>query len=429
MRNRSFLLVLSVLFSALALIWIGCGDRFGLFQPTDEADLSEQIMGTVQPAGKIIPGRYIVVLNRGASPGDVLRTHGLAAEHIFEAALNGFSATIPAARLAALQRNPRVAYVEADQEVTAFGQTLPAGVDRIDADLNGTAKINGMDEQVNVDIAIIDTGIELLHPDLNVYKNVTFVKGTKNGNDDNGHGTHVAGIAAAKDNSAGVVGVSPGARLWAVKVLDRNGNGYMSGVIKGVDYVTANASYIDVANMSLGGGISSALNTAIYNSVAKGVVYAVAAGNSGTDAANTSPASSPDVLAVSAIVDTDGKCGGLGTETSYGADDTFAAFSNFGSVVDIAAPGMNIYSTYKGRTYATMSGTSMASPHVAGAAGLYVARNGKPTSSAGAATVRSAIIIAGAPQAPLCPIDASGSGGFTGDPDSYPEPMVNAKSL
>jgi subtilisin family serine protease len=256
------------------------------------------------------------------------------------------------------------------------------------------------------------------------------VKGTKNGNDDNGHGTHVAGIAAAKDNGIGVVGVAPGARLWAVKVLDRNGSGFLSGVIKGVDHVTANAGAIEVANMSLGGGNSQALNDAIKNSVAKGVVYVVAAGNSGIDASNTSPANSPDVLAVSAIVDTDGKCGKLGPSTSYGGDDTFASFSNYGSMVDIAAPGVNILSTYKGKTYATMSGTSMASPHVAGAVALYLAHNLKPADVAGAAAVRAAIIAAGVPQTAPCS-SGDGNGGFTGDPDpaSNQEPLVYAKSL
>src|SRR5216117_170458 len=135
--------------------------------------------------------------------------------------------------------------------------------------------------RVNVDIAIIDTGIDLTHPDLNVYRNITFVTGTTTGNDDNGHGTHVAGIAAALDNNIGVVGVAPGARLWAVKVLDNNGRGALSDVISGVDYVTENAGEIEVANMSLAGrGTGESLRLAIQNSVGRGVVYVVAAANS-----------------------------------------------------------------------------------------------------------------------------------------------------
>jgi subtilisin family serine protease len=271
---------------------------------------------------------------------------------------------------------------------------------------------------VDADVAIIDTGIELTHPDLNVFKNVTYVRRTSSGNDDNGHGTHVAGTVAALDNSIGVVGVAPGARLWGVKVLDKNGSGYTSDVIKGVDYVTANAASIEVANMSLGGGNSPSLNAAIASSVAQGVVYVVAAGNSAADAGNYSPANSPDVLCVSAIVDTDGTGGGLGPGTSYGADDTFASFSNYGSVVDIAAPGVNIFSTYKGQTYATLSGTSMASPHVAGVVALALAESNKPLNADDVALVRQFIISNGSLQ--------NSASGFSGDRDAIAEPLANA---
>lgn len=385
-----------------------------------------------QAPGNPVPGRYIVVLQAGANPVGVANRHGVAAEHVYSAALNGFAGAVPAARLQALLQDPQVAWVEQDQVVTKFTHTqeVPWGVLRVNADLNTTARINGIDviaDRVNADIAIIDTGIQLNHPDLNVHRNVSFVRRVKTGNDDNGHGTHVAGTAAALDNGIGVVGVAPGARLWAVKVLDRNGSGYMSDVIKGVDYVTANASSIEVANMSLGGGNSGTLNTAIANSAATGVVYAVAAGNSNADAANTSPANSLHVLCVSAIVDTDGQCGGTGPGTGYGADDTRATFSNFGSVVDIAAPGVNILSTYKGSTYATLSGTSMASPHVAGAVALYLAPlTTKPTSESEAKVVRAAIIARGVAQNANC-VDFIG--GFTGDPDLFPEflePLLNA---
>lgn len=382
-----------------------------------------------QAPGAPVPGQYIVVLQAGANPIAVANRHGAAAEHVYSAALNGFAGAVPAGRLRALLRDPQVAWVEQDQVVAAFAQTRPTGVLRVNADLNATANIDDGftgDVRVNADIAIIDTGIQLNHPDLYVVANKTFVKGTKTGNDDNGHGTHVAGTAAALDNDIGVVGVAPGARLWAVKVLNRNGSGTISGVIAGVDYVTANAAAIEVANMSLGGGNSTSLNAAIANSAAKGVVYAVAAGNSDADAANTSPANSPDVLCVSAIVDTDGQCGGLGPDTSYGADDTRASFSNYGSVVDIAAPGVNILSTYKGSAYATGSGTSMASPHVAGAVALYLATHPKPTDAAGAAAVRDAIIEDGVAQTELC---ADPLGGFDGDTDGYPEPLLNAKDL
>ncbi|MGH2568041.1 MAG: S8 family serine peptidase [Bacteroidota bacterium] len=385
--------------------------------------------------GKVVPGQYIVVLKEDVSnvpavANEMARTHGLSLLQVYEYALKGFAATVPPGRLDAVQADSRVQYVEADQVVTAFAQTLPTGVDRIDADLSAKANINGSDERVDSDIAIIDTGIDLDHPDLNVFKNVTFVRGTRSGNDDNGHGTHVAGTAAALDNGIGVVGVAPGARLWAVKVLNRNGSGFTSDVIKGVDYVTQNASSIEVANMSLGGGDSQSLKDAIKNSTDKGVVYAVAAGNSATDAANTSPANSPaaGVLTVSAIADFNGRCGGGAAATCRDdVDDTFADFSNFGEVVDIAAPGVCILSTWNDGGTRTISGTSMASPHVAGALALYLVGRTKPTNGAGAGAVRDAVVQAGIPQNQACQGD--GNGGFTGDPDGFAEPLVYAKNL
>lgn len=328
------------------------------------------------------------------------------------------------------KNNPSIAYIEPDYEVQAFAkqpvqafaQSLPTGINRIDADLSSAASGNGLGS-VNVDIAIIDTGIDLKHPDLNVYKNVSYVKRISSGNDDNGHGSHVAGIAAAKDNGVGVVGVAPGAKLWAVKVLDRNGSGYLSDVIKGIDYVTLHASEIEVANMSLGCQCYSlAMETAITKSVAAGVTYVVAAGNSATDASTFYPASHPNVIAVSAIVDTDGKCGGLGFSTGYGADDRLATFSNFGSAVDMAAPGVNIYSTYKSGSYATMSGTSMASPHVAGAAALYKSTHPGATPL----DVKNALIADGSGLSTVC--DGNGSGYFTGDSDGFAEPLVYVKN-
>ncbi len=388
--------------------------------------------------GREVPGRYIVLLKEGVDADTVARRHGLVVEHRYEHVVRGFAAGGGLGKFQALKEDSDIALVEPDRIVEAFAQTLPTGVSRIDADLSPTAKINGTDERVDSDIAIIDTGIQGNHPDLNVIGgyNCTSRKASA-WSDGNGHGTHVAGTAAAKDDGNGVVGVAPGARLWAVRVLNNKGSGFLSWVICGIDWVTKNAGTIDVANMSLGGEFTStALNDAIAKSVAAGVTYAVAAGNSNKDAASFSPANHPDVLAVSALADSDGRCGSLGSVTSYGPDDTRATFSNFGSVVDIAAPGVSILSTYKGSSYAKLSGTSMASPHVAGSAALYVASHGRDVNGDGMVNgadvyaLQSALVGGGVAQTQACDTGlADGFGGFTGDPDGFPEPMVYTKSF
>ena len=349
---------------------------------------------------------------------------GARVPRIFDSAIHGFTARVPNQQIIdALAKDPRVAYIEQDQQVQAF-QALPTGINRVDADLSPTRSGDGTGS-VNADIAILDTGIDFSHRDLNVYVQKTFVSGTSFANDDNGHGTHVAGIAATKDNGYGVVGVAPGARLWAIKVLDSTGSGFISDIIAGIDYISKYSSLVDVANLSFGCQCkSSALDTAINNGVAKGITFVVAAGNAHTDAATFSPANNPNVIAVSAIADSDGKCGGAGPSTNYGRDDSFASFSNYGSTVDMAAPGVNILSTYKGNSYAYMSGTSMAAPHVTGAAALYKAT---VNPSASPSTVKSALQSQGSKISTVC--DGNGHGYFTGDPDPYHEPLLYARYL
>ena len=362
---------------------------------------SAQVSAQTSPANDKIPGQYIVVLRDGVSASavqDILRNNGVSASHQYGAAVKGFAAGLSESKVQALKQDPRVAYVAEDRLVNISGkggngsgsnkppqtsppQTVPTGVKRIGA---ATTSNHG----TGVGVAVIDTGVDLKHSDLKdnlAAYSTTCVSGTRSANDDNGHGTHVAGTIAAVDNTTGVVGVAPGAKIFPVKVLNRNGSGTWSGVICGIDWVTAHAAQygISVASMSLSGGGTSdnncglsnndPLHQAICNSTAAGVTYVVAAGNSAANASNETPAAYNDtVITVSALADSDGLAGGLGAPTSYGADDTFATFSNFGSVVDIAAPGVDIYSTWKGGAYATISGTSMATPHVSGAAALYI---------------------------------------------------------
>jgi len=369
-----------------------------------------------------IADNYIVVLNRGERGAEVQKSFGLKAKQEYRHAINGFSAYIPKGRLEALKKDKRVSYVEEDVTVYALAQAVPSGVRRIKANQSNVALIDGVDNRVNADVAIIDTGVDFTHPDLNVYQHVSFAVDSTDGMDGHGHGTHVAGTVAALDNNIGVVGVAPGARIWAVKALDNSGAGALSIIIKAVDYVTEHADEIEVANMSLGGqGSSGSLRQAIATSVGKGVVYVVAAGNSffevygGDSQLGTSddffPAAYPEVMTVSAIVDTDGQSGGAGVSTSYGEDDTLAKYSNWSNVVDvsnpvvspgasidIAAPGTIIYSTYKNGAYATMSGTSMASPHVAGAVALYISENGRASDATGVYRIRQSIIDLAEPQ-------------------------------
>ena len=385
-----------------------------------------------QAAGERIPNHYIVVLKDGSvtsnevpSLADEARTQGAVLRHLYEHSIRGFAIKIPNEKaLEAILRNPSVDYVQPDVKVKAFSQTLPTGVNRVDGDLSAT-KSNDGTGSVDIDIAVLDTGIDLGHPDLNVYKHTTFVSGTSSGNDDMGHGTSVAGITAAKDDSQGVVGMAPGARLWAVKVLDKNGEGFISDIIAGIEYVIDNAGQIDVVNLSLGGdGPNDALHTAIINSVKAGVTYVASAGNAGVDAASTVPASFPEVITVSAIGDFDGKCGALSTMTlTFGGkvnrDDIFASFSNYGSVVDLAAPGENIATTQKGSSYRSdFSGTSASAPYVAGAAALYKSLHPSATPS----DIRTALRSSGATPSTVC--DGNGYGYFKGDPDGIAEPFL-----
>ncbi|HSL27084.1 MAG TPA: S8 family serine peptidase [Acidimicrobiia bacterium] len=399
------------------------------------------VMAFVPAAGAAPPlERVIVVLHPGPAVEEVAQQIAAASGGIvgfvYRYALRGFALSVPAAAVEGLRQNPNVAWVEPDVLVHAAqtgSQPVPTGIDRVDADLN--PPVSPMD----VDIAIIDTGIYIgqvagggsrSHYDLNLvavtdctsaifYPTFGGCDGNGNTQDQNGHGTHVAGIAAALDNDIGSIGTAPGARLWSIKVLDASGSGYLGGILAGIDLVTSYGGQIEAANMSFGfEGASAALDTAIANATNAGVVMVAAAGNSGKDTSTFSPANHPDVISVSALADFDGLPGGLGSPTCRAdQDDTLADFSNFGADVEIAAPGVCIYSTYLNDGYATLSGTSMAAPFVTGAVARYIAQSGyDPANRTQVLELRSRLVGSAAPQNSAC--------GFTGDPDSYAEPLL-----
>jgi subtilisin family serine protease len=327
-------------------------------------------------AGRAVPNQYIVVLDeRGGGPGasaaaaaseafgilEDFRVAGRAPQHVYERAIRGFSITLSEDEAIALSKDPRVAYVEEDAVVEAVVTQSNAtwGLDRIDQrdrPLSGTYSYTSTGSGVNA--YIIDTGIRRSHTQFGGRALIGFDAVTSGGsaNDCNGHGTHVAGTVGGS-----IHGVAKSVRLYAVRVLNCSGSGTISGVIAGVNWVTANRIRPAVANMSLGGGASSSLDTAVRNSIASGVTYSVAAGNSNVNASNSSPARVGEAITVGSSTSTDAR----------------SSFSNYGSIVDIFAPGSSITSAWHTSNTATrtISGTSMAAPHVAGVAARYLQGN------------------------------------------------------
>ncbi len=333
-------------------------------------------------------------------------------------------------------------------------QTLPSGIDRIDADSSPIFAGDGHDD-VKAVIAIVDTGVNE-HQDLNVAvgsdRQRTFVTKSipagipRDARDNCGHGTHVAGIAAAKDNNFGVVGVAPGAIIWNLKVIEQQPENTKkctadnNDIVSALEFITANADKIDVVNLSLNqhckvGDIKCddpAFQTALSNVVAAGVVIVVSAGNHnpGWDATRYIPSRFEPAITVSSVTDTDGKCGGRGLNiTQWDGiynDDALALDSNFGPVVDIAAPGVEINSTSRDGGYEVQSGTSMAAPMVAGAAASYIAFNAEknPTPS----DVLAALISTASNSYTQCD-GSNGSGYFSGDRDAFPEPLLYTGGL
>ncbi|MBT8266687.1 MAG: S8 family peptidase [Bacteroidia bacterium] len=309
-----------------------------------------------------------------------------AIKNVYGHALNGFAAQLSEAQVNALRNDKRIKSVEEDLTISISpykGKPGGGGGGNDPEEVPyGTTRVGGGGATSSHVAWVIDSGIDQDHPDLNVdtSNSISFLSGSPSNqspNDQNGHGTHVAGTIGAIDNEIGTVGVSPGNLVVAVRVLDRRGSGSTSGVIAGVNYVAANGSNGDVANMSLGGGVSTSLDNAVINASAN-VTFVLAAGNESDDANNHSPAraNGPNIYTISAM----------------NSSDNWASFSNYGDSVDYCAPGVAVKSAWKNGGYNTISGTSMAAPHAAG------------------------VLLFGNP---------SSDGTVNGDPDGDPDPIIH----
>ncbi|WP_202391862.1 S8 family serine peptidase [Qipengyuania vulgaris] len=334
-------------------------------------------------AAQKIENQYVCVFNPGlvgkgqvkAEANRSARAAGANVKFTYERTIRGFAVNAAPQAVAKMQaNNPRIAYCEQDQVYSVSapppgkgpgGGGNDGGSQPSESTPWGVTRVGGGQTGATGRALVIDSGVDLDHPDLNVDVSLAanFTR-DKDADDGNGHGTHVAGtIAAIKGNGIGVVGVAPGVTVVGIKVLDRRGSGSTSGVIAGIEYAASIANSDDVANMSLGGGFSQALNDAVIAAAQGGLEFALAAGNESTSATTKSPASAnhPNIYTIS----------------SFAQGDNWSSFSNYGNPpVDYAQPGSSILSTYKGGGYATLSGTSMASPHMAGLLLLGTPRSG-----------------------------------------------------
>lgn len=409
--------------------------------PDATAAPAEGPLAPQRAGGLDATGRYLVLLRDGANvevvTGHAGRAQGVRADRTFHHATRGFAAALTPGQVAALRADPDVVAVVPDEIVTVAAQYTPLGVRRIGGLRSPAAKIDGIDERVDADVAIVDTGIDPTHPDLNVAggyncstSDPTLWRDVQN------HGTHVAGTVGAIDNGNGVVGVAPGVRLWAVKILNDEGYGLLSWYVCGLDWIAAQRDpanksrpLFEAVNMSVaksgrddrtcGSTSGDILHAAICRLVGSGVTVVAAAGNNTNTASLLVPAAYDEVITVSALADTDGRPGGLGTDLcyswgTYDRDDVLASFSNYGWDVDLIAPGKCIWSTLPGNRYGYSSGTSMAAPHVTGAVALYKATRPLATP----AEVKAALQALGTHDWDL-----------TSDRDAYPEKLLDVSRI
>ncbi|GGX37020.1 S8 family peptidase [Streptomyces chartreusis] len=343
--------------------------------PAQAAPAEGKVLAAGSPTA--VKDSYIVTLKRSAglkaasgAGKSLVKEYGGSVDKTFGTALNGYSATLSATEARRLAADPAVASVEQNQRVRLADTTqtsAPWGLDRIDQaalPLSGTYTYPDSAGS-GVTAYVIDTGVRITHQQISGRAAYGYdaVDGDTTASDGNGHGTHVATTIAGS-----TYGVAKKANIVAVRVLDNSGSGTTAGVIAGIDWVTANHSGPSVANMSLGGSASTSLDTAVANSIASGVTYAVAAGNSSANASSYSPARVATAITVGATTSSDAR----------------ASYSNYGSVLDIFAPGSSIIAGYNtsDTATATLSGTSMATPHVAGAAAVYLASHTSATPAA-----------------------------------------------
>jgi subtilisin len=397
------------------------------------------VLAPIPPASPVglepSPTPHVVMFRPGAGDADAVAGR---VRFRYRSALSGYLADLSPAEVDRLRRDPRVASVTPDAPMKVNAVAVPDGIARVRATYSPTAAIDGRRPPVfHINVAVIDTGIDE-HPDLNLVGGKNCSTG-RSYRDQYGHGTHAAGTIGAFDDGRGVVGMAPGVRLWAVRVLDDKGEGSLGEMLCGIDWVTSTRTDgdsdndIHVANVSVGGpgfddgncgaSANDPFHAAVCRSVEAGVTYVVAAGNAGIDAAGFSPASFDEVISVSALADTDGHPGGEGPRPDCRPDerdDHFASFSNYGPDVDFIAPGVCVVSTLPrhfstgGPAYGQLTGTSFAAPHVSGAAALYLARH----PFARPAEVRRALLAAG-----------NRDWDNSRDPDGIKEPLVDAGDL